>query len=188
MAYCNQCGKEVHPGEAFCGSCGAPIRQAADRQYQQEEHEQAIPVEVIDSDAASSKGVALLSYIGFLWLIPFFLKRHSPFARFHVRQGATIFACELTYGVFCNTILIPIDLATRTYSIYGFVQHSALYHITNAILFLVWVFLLVISIVGIVKASTGQKTKLPIVSAIPFVNKLINKWYSALGVDVSEDE
>ena len=149
---------------------------------------QAAPVEVLDNDVLSSKGISWLSYIGPLWLIPFFIKRHSPYARFHVRQGATLFACWLTYIVFCNTILIPVDLATREVVGLFLYQHSTLYWILYAVLKLVYIFFVIISIVGIVKAATGQKTKLPIISAIPFVNKLINKWYTGMGVDVSYDD
>ena len=42
-------------------------------------------------DIEKNKGVALLSYILFLFLIPMFLKRKSHFCQFHAKQGLVLF-------------------------------------------------------------------------------------------------
>lgn len=38
-------------------------------------------------DIETNKYVAALSYLGVLFLVPLFMKKESPFAQFHARQG-----------------------------------------------------------------------------------------------------
>lgn len=164
-------------------------QQATQQQYQQASQQTVIPtpVQVTDNDVAASKGVAWLSYIGLLWLIPFFVKKNYKYARFHVRQGATLFACELAYSIAYNTILLPIDLATREV-FYDVVIHSGFYNALNTIFGLAWVFFTIVAIIGIVRAASGKKIELPLIGKIPFVKMLIDKWYTGMGIDVSNDD
>ena len=59
----------------------------------------AQPYVTPDMDVQQSKGIAWLSYMGLLFLIPMFVRRQSDYTRFHVKQGVTLFAVELAYGV-----------------------------------------------------------------------------------------
>ncbi|MBQ3417492.1 MAG: zinc ribbon domain-containing protein [Ruminococcus sp.] len=215
MAFCGNCGNPLDDNMAFCPNCGAqqaPAQAAPQQQYQQaapqqqyqqeapqQQYQQAAPqqqyqqapvqapVQVVDDDVAASKGVAWLSYVGLLWLIPFFVKKNYKYARFHVRQGATLFACELAYTLTYKLILLPIDLMTREVY-FGYVIHSGFYNAMNIIFSLAEIFFVVVAIMGIVRAATGKKLELPLLGKIPFVKMLIDKWYTGMGVDVSNDD
>ncbi|MBZ1348749.1 MAG: hypothetical protein KY053_00710 [Candidatus Liptonbacteria bacterium] len=51
------------------------------------------------------KAIALLSYIGILFLIPFFVEKSNPFIKFHIKQGITLFIANLIAGAI---LIIPI--------------------------------------------------------------------------------
>ena len=202
MAFCAYCGNPLQDGDTFCGNCGSPVEQQPAAEYQQPaaeyqqaapqyqqaapQYQQAAPVQIVDNDVAASRGVAWLSYLGLLWLIPFFVKKHYRFARFHVRQGATLFACELAYTLTYKLILLPIDLATREIY-FGYVIHSGFYNVMNTIFGLGEIFFVVIAVMGIVRAASGKMIELPLIGKIPFIKTLIDKWYTGMGVDVTND-
>lgn len=50
-------------------------------------------------DATGNLSRAILSYIPFLNLIPYFKKTDSPFVEFHSRQGIILFFIEIIYGI-----------------------------------------------------------------------------------------
>ncbi len=187
MAFCKNCGQEIQDGAQFCGACGTPVDAAPQQEAPQQAtpQPQAAPMSE-EADVASSRGVAWLSYLGPLFLIPFFVKKTSKFARFHVRQGATLCALEIAYNIAKGILMLPIDLATRSYY-YGFYYHNWVYHMFNTILNLAQVFFLVVAIIGIVNAANGRKTELPLISKIPFIAKLMDKWYTSMGIDVTND-
>ena len=211
MAFCPNCGAQQAPAQAVPQQQAAPQHEyqqqyqqsAPEQQYQkapqyqqtpqqdyQQQYQQApqpVPVQVVDDDVAASRGVAWLSYLGLLWLIPFFVKKNYKFARFHVRQGATLFACELAYVITYSLILLPLDLLTREVY-FGHVVHSGLYNALNTIFSLAQVFFVVVTIMGIVRAASGKKLELFLLGKIPFIKMLIDKWYTGMGVDVSNDD
>lgn len=43
-----------------------------------------------EKDVAENKYVAMLSYLGILFLVPMLVKKDSPFAQFHAKQGLVI--------------------------------------------------------------------------------------------------
>lgn len=43
-----------------------------------------------EKDIAENKYVAMLSYVGILFLVPLLLKKESAFAQFHAKQGLVI--------------------------------------------------------------------------------------------------
>ena len=46
-------------------------------------------------DVADNKAVAALSYISILFLVPLLLKKDSPFAKAHAKQGLILFLFEV---------------------------------------------------------------------------------------------
>lgn len=48
-----------------------------------------------EADVDLNKGVAALSYVWILCLVPLFLKRDSEFAQFHAKQGLLLFGLSL---------------------------------------------------------------------------------------------
>ena len=60
-------------------------------------------------DIESNKVMALLCYIGILWLIPMLAAKDSKFAQYHVNQGIVLTLGSLVVSVACFIIvLIPI--------------------------------------------------------------------------------
>jgi uncharacterized membrane protein len=142
------------------------------------------PLRVIGSpymsmDGINEKGLAWLSYVGLLFLIPLFARKDSEYCKFHVKEGATLFAVDLAYLIVKSILLLIIDLPTRTYY-YGFYIHSGLYHVFNILFSLGYIFLVVVSIMGIVRAATGKKLELPLIGKIPFIKTLMDKIYASI--------
>ncbi len=51
-------------------------------------------------DAEQNSGVAALSYLWILFIVPLLGKRNSKFAQFHAKQGMILFGIELIAGMF----------------------------------------------------------------------------------------
>ena len=94
-----------------------------------------------DKDIQENKIIAALGYIGILCLIPLLAKKESKFALFHGKQGLVLFIAEIiTYFIF----VIPV-LGWTT----GFILNTC------------WI---ILSVIGIIKASTGELWKMPVLS------------------------
>jgi uncharacterized membrane protein len=83
--------------------------------------------------------MAVISYIGFLCLIPIFNKEKDEFVRFHAKQGLVLFAGELA-----------------GWAIFGLMPF--LWHFYN-ILAILW---LVLIIIGIMNVVNKEKKELPL--------------------------
>jgi len=85
--------------------------------------------------------IAILSYLGILFLIPMLAAKDSPSAQFHAKQGLVLFIAEII-GWFLT--MIPVI---------G-------WFVVGPILWIVWTVLIIIGIVNVVK---GKQTPLPII-------------------------
>lgn len=81
------------------------------------------PLPVFDpKDIEDNKFVAALSYIYVFFLVPLLMKRESPFAQFHARQGL-VFALAFTVGgllfwiPFFGQLLFIIVLVANVYAL-----------------------------------------------------------------------
>ena len=89
-----------------------------------------------NKDIEKNKEVAALSYIWVLCLVPLLTKKRSKFAQFHAKQGLILFIAEIV-GVFI--FWIPV---------FGWA---------------IAIVLLVVSIMGVLKALNGEWWKIPYV-------------------------
>ncbi|MEA1925905.1 MAG: hypothetical protein U9M90_01510 [Patescibacteria group bacterium] len=110
-------------------------------QQQQQSQEQPQPQEEEatandDKDVEENKAITYLSYIGLLFLVPMLAKKDSQFAQFHAKQGLV-----LTVGWFIGCFLYIVFFL-------GGLVHLAI---------------IVLSIMGLVNVSKGEKKDLPIV-------------------------
>jgi fumarate reductase subunit D len=96
--------------------------------------------EVFDKkDIDDSKAFAAIGYIGILCFVPLLLKKDSPYAQFHGKQGLVLFIAEVVI-FFINIIPVLGQL--------------------------VWLFasvlFLILSIFGLLKAWNGESWELPV--------------------------
>jgi len=90
-------------------------------------------------DIEENKMVAVIGYIWILCLVPLFLKRQSPFAQFHGKQGLVLFIWEI--------VLTPIAWIP----IIGWG---------------LWVLTVIVAVMAIIKTNNGEMWKLPVLGDI----------------------
>ena len=204
MAFCANCGTQLPEGSAFCPGCGAATannganantnaQYQQNNQYQQNaqyqqnnQYQQNVqyqnPVQPNyqsamspDADVQINKSIAWLSYLGILFLIPMFVKKESPYCKFHVTQGANLFVFELAYLITTEIIkAIIFAICVSNWSLFG------VYSVFSTIFGLLYIFFVVIAIIGIVNAATGKKNELPLISKVKLIPNLMEKIYSAM--------
>ena len=136
MAFCKSCGAEVPEGTKFCQACGAPVEEP-----------------IVNNgatygpadDVSKNKGLAILSYIGILFLVPLFAAKESKFARFHANQGLVLFITDIVLYIAVGIIegFLPVIGSLLSWAVY--------------------VFILVLAILGIVNAANGEEKELPVI-------------------------
>lgn len=99
------------------------------------DQQQVVGVPQADSkDVTENKIWAAISYLGIIGLIVLFVKKDSPFAQFHAKQGSVLFAAEIIF-------MLPI---------------------INFIGWIVEIVILVFAIMGIINAAQGKLWKMPV--------------------------
>jgi len=98
----------------------------------------------VPGDISDNRYLSILCYLGPLFLIPYFLRKDSPFVRFHANQGLLLLIME---------ILIPI--AAGFVPFFGWAVNLA-----------GWIFTLVCFFKGINSAINGRFDKLPLIGDI----------------------
>lgn len=193
MAFCPNCGQQIPDNANACPNCGTminaqaaqqaapqqPVQQAVPQQnYQQPQGAPVNPTVMPDQDVQSNRGIAWLSYVGLLFLIPMFVKKDSPYCQYHVKQGATLCAVEIAYLITKSILLAIINAIFPGYNFYGYTVHSGVYNVFSLLFNLAYIFLVVISIIGIVNAAKGQKKELLLIGKIPWIANLLDKFYN----------
>lgn len=101
----------------------------------------------VPGDISDNRYLSILCYLGPLFLIPYFLRKDSPFVRFHANQGLLLLIAE---------ILIPI--AANFVPFLGW-----------AVSLTGWIFTLVCFFKGINSAVKGRFDKLPLIGDINII-------------------
>ncbi len=91
-------------------------------------------------EKAQKNILAVISYIGFLCLVPILMKEKDEFVKFHAKQGLVLFACEVVTWIVFSIILY-------------------IWLLVNLFLIL-WV---VLSIIGIMNVLNNRKKEIPLV-------------------------
>ena len=208
MAFCSNCGQQLPEGANACPNCGTfvnpqaapqqPVQQTPQQPVQQPQYQQvpqqpvdpqaqqgAAPVNATvmpDQDTQQNRGIAWLSYAGLLFLIPMFARKNSPYCQYHVKQGATLCAFNLVYAIVTQILLAIINAIFPGEYEYGifftYYDYSTVYKIFNYLFIAGTIFLCVIAIIGIVNAVTGKKKELLLIGKIPWIAKLLDKFYN----------
>ncbi len=179
MAFCEKCGTKADEGAKFCPSCGA-VMEAPEQQAQSAE--QAQPAKNTQGDFAgklqnlnntadttadfdkadiqNNKIMAVLAYLGLLWLIPFFGCKQSRYAQYHCKQGLTLLLAEIAYTII--SVVLSALIKTRHY-VYGIYVGSYTPGWLSTVLWLVAIPIFVLAILGIINAASGKAKELPVI-------------------------
>lgn len=157
MAFCNKCGNHLPDGANNCPNCGAP---AGNTQQNTQNAQDFVNNMMNTNDTTSqfdpqdinnNKGMSVLAYIGFLFLVPLLACPNSKFARYHTNQGLVLFLLEFALGVVTGILgIIPIA---------GLIIGGLLSAVGG-------IFTLVLMIMGIINAAQGQAKELPLIGKI----------------------
>ena len=157
--------------------------QQADQQTAQQAPQQLVQPEVMNSDGTvlnAEKGLAWLAYIPWapVFLVPLFVRKTSEYCKYHVKQGATLWAVGIAYEIVKAIFLAIINAIFPGHRVYYLYYHSAVYNVFSFIFWAGSIFLFVLAIIGIVYAATGKKKELPLIGKIPWVGMLIDRIYA----------
>ncbi|HOL66839.1 MAG TPA: hypothetical protein PKX93_05210 [bacterium] len=89
------------------------------------------------------KPLAWLSYVSILFIVPLLAQKDNPYCKFHVKQGIILFIAGFIWGAATKAICFLPMLGLLLAQV-G------------------WLFLLVLTVIGIINALTGKTEKLPV--------------------------
>jgi len=122
-----------------------------------------------EEDIDNNLFVALLSYIGILVFIPYFIKTDSKFVKFHAKEGLNLLIIEGIYVVLDSLLsMIKVSEVVVDYgSLVGTRMVTPLFiSIPMALIGLV---LTILSIIGIVNVCKCRAKELPLISKIKII-------------------
>jgi len=181
---CPKCNKEVKPKDKFCSSCGEYLKKKKSSKKTSNINQDEIFNKIGDNlekildtedtskdytkkDKDDNKGLALLSYIGPLALIPYFYNKGSKYVKYHAIQGMNLLIVWICY-VIVSSLLSLIKITKSCDSYLGI--------FTNCTKVTPWwikfpvdiigLFLFALSVIGVVYALTGVAKKLPIIDRV----------------------
>lgn len=102
--------------------------------------QQTSPIPPPPTPPAQNTGMAILSYLGILVIIPLLVAKDDPYVKFHIKQGLVLLIAEIVISFFS---MVPII---------GWIFGG-----------LLWLGLIVLIIMGIVNAAGGKQTELPLI-------------------------
>lgn len=177
MATCKNCGSNVNDDIKYCPNCGTEV--AAQAQTQEQPQAQAQPqqsnttdfttkvaqlndtadttAEFDANDISQNKIMAVLSYIGILFLIPMFAAKESKFAHYHANQGLVLFVFNVAYSI----------AASIVGSVFSAISYRLMF--VSTILNLGSIVFLVLAIIGIINACNGKAKELPVIGKFKFL-------------------
>lgn len=154
MAFCNKCGNQLPNGANNCPNCGAPAgntQQNTQNFVNNMMNTNDTTSQFDPQDINDNKGMSVLAYIGFLFLVPLLACPNSKFARYHTNQGLVLFLLEFALGIVTGILgIIPIA---------GLIIGGLLSAVGG-------IFTLVLMIMGIINAAQGQAKELPLIGKI----------------------
>ena len=156
MTFCTKCGASIDNNTNVCPNCGAPQQTTANNSNT---YVNPAPVSMDGTDytstmdpndIAQNKAMAVLSYLGILFLIPILSAPNSPYARFHSNQGIILFIAGFIYGVAGGVLSVIPFVGSIFFGAFGL---------------LIFVF----TILGIFNAASGKAKELPLIGKIRII-------------------
>lgn len=148
--YCKTCRQPLPHDARRCPNCGAPVENPVLQNGARD-----FTADYDPRDIQENRGWGILSYFGFLVLIPIFAARNSYFARFHANQGLVLFLFYACYSVLTRIITNILNLAL------GFIPFVP--GMISAALQFIGIIFFVLMILGIANAASGKVKELPFI-------------------------
>lgn len=162
MNYCSKCGQKLNKGDNFCSNCGANLKTKKEKKEVIKEEKEVLTAE---EDINKNKGIAVLSYINILVLIPYFFVNDSEFVRYHSKQGMNFLIVWLIYAIMYNSLTL---IHIPNYNNRWYATYETPWFIL-AILYVIGIALILISIIGIINVCNGRKEELPLIGKIKII-------------------
>lgn len=156
MKICPSCGNHLDDNSKFCPACGAKAEKESGSSASQTKFEDFVSrftntadttAQYNADDIFKNKAMAILAYLGLLFLVPLLAAKDSPFARYHTNQGILLFIVQFV-GV----------VATQIPEV-GWIAGA-----------LVNIFTTVLLIIGILNAYNGKAKELPLIGRFRILN------------------
>jgi uncharacterized membrane protein len=113
-------------------------------------------LEVDPEDAENHKIFGILAYLPFLWLVPLYGAKESPFAKYHANQGFVLFVLEMTLWI----VLAIINHLLAFIPFLSFV---------SVILGLLWLGIVALLVFGVINAAAGKCVPLPLIGGFKLI-------------------
>ncbi len=120
-----------------------------------------------DKEIKDGKGIAWLSYFGLLALIPYFAYKDNKYVRAHAIRGLNLLIVAVAWGVLM-AILTSVIRTPVTY--WGITVYTTPWWL-GLISWAGYIFISVVSIMGIVYACSGKVKDLPLVGKVKIIKK-----------------
>ncbi|MBQ2848707.1 MAG: zinc-ribbon domain-containing protein [Clostridia bacterium] len=156
MRYCSSCGNRIDENARVCPVCGAKTEKKSDKSDVQNKIEDFITnftntadttAQYTADDITKNKSMAVLAYLGLLFLVPLLAAKESPFARYHTNQGILLFIVQ-TIGVAATQIPYA-----------GWAAGALINVFTTALL-----------VIGVLNAIKGEAKELPIIGKFRIIS------------------
>ena len=175
---CPKCNKEVKPKDKFCSSCGEDLsKKKSSKKKTTNINQDEIFNKIGDTEDTSkdytkkdkddNKGLALLSYIGPLALVPYFYNKGSKYVKYHAVQGMNLLVVWIVYAITYSLLsLIKVTKSCDSYlGIFTNCTKATPWWIRFP-LDIVGLVLFALSVIGVVYALTGVAKKLPLIDKV----------------------
>lgn len=129
-------------------------------------------------DIETGKGMSIISYLGFLSIIPYLSEKKNKYVRYHAVQGMNLFVLEMIYsviyGILTSVIKVKGSCGGGYYGsladAFGVTCKVTPWWITLP-LGIIGLGFTVLAIIGIVNACQDKAKELPIVNQIKIIKK-----------------
>ena len=156
MRYCSSCGNRIDENARIFPVCGAKTERKADKTGAQTKIEELFDrftntadttAQATAEDIGKNKAMAVLAYLGLLFLVPLLAAKDSPFARYHTNQGILLFIVQ-TIGVAATQIPYA-----------GWIAGA-----------LVNIFTTALRVIGVINAFKGEAKELPVIGKFRIIS------------------
>ncbi len=116
-----------------------------------------------EEDIRKNKGMALLSYLSILVVIPMVFGLHSKFVRHHANQGLMLFTLEVVVWAACKTVILLG---------YPLLHLSAMVYLTSLVGGLIWLGFTLLALLGLLHVAGDSYANLPVIGEYEIISIL----------------